>query len=36
MQTVKFYNLRFNAEDLLPGTGNTSKLALAPAHVHNQ
>lgn len=33
MPTVKFYHLRFTAEDLLPGSGDASKLALAPAYV---
>lgn len=34
MQIVKFYNLRFNAEDLPPGSGDASKLAMAPALVN--
>ena len=28
-QGVMFYNMRFNAQDLLPGTGDTDKLAMA-------
>ena len=33
MQIVKFHNMRFNAKDLLQGTGDTYKLAMAPALV---
>lgn len=31
---VKFYNMRIKAEDLMPETVNTDKLAMTPAFVN--